>query len=106
MSSVVAVVGATGAVGRQMLRILEERKFPAKKVLALASKRSAGSQIPYSGPGSQGGSLTVVELTPQSLEGVSIALMSAGSSVSREFAPIAAAAGATVIDNSSAWRMD
>ncbi len=106
MSSVVAVIGATGAVGREMLRILEGREFPAKRVIALASKRSAGREISYGGPGSAGGKLVVQELTPEALEGVDIALMSAGSSVSREFAPIAAAAGATVIDNSSAWRMD
>lgn len=106
MSSVVAVVGATGAVGREMLRTLERRKFPAKRVIALASERSAGTLLEYAGPGSDGGKLTVQKLTPEAFEGVNIALFSAGSSTSREFAPRAAAAGATVIDNSSAWRMD
>ncbi|HEY6462070.1 MAG TPA: aspartate-semialdehyde dehydrogenase [Polyangiaceae bacterium] len=101
MSFVVAVVGATGAVGREMLRILEERGFPCKRVVALASKRSAGSKLPFAG-----GELTVEELTPASFAGVQIALFSAGASVSREMAPAAAAAGAVVIDNSSAWRMD
>jgi len=101
MSFVVAVVGATGAVGREMLRVLEQRRFPAKRVLALASKRSAGQKLPFAG-----GEVTVAELTPQSFAGVQIALFSAGSGVSREFGPIAAGAGAVVIDNSSAWRMD
>ena len=101
MSTVVAVVGATGAVGREMLRVLEQRRFPTKRVVALASKRSAGQKLPFAG-----GELTVAELTPQSFAGVEIALFSAGGSVSREFGPVAAAAGATVIDNSSAWRMD
>lgn len=106
MSSVVAVVGATGAVGREMLRTLERRKFPAKRVVALASERSAGTTLEYNGPGSEGGKLTVQKLTAEAFKGVNIALFSAGSSISREFAPRAAAAGATVIDNSSAWRMD
>src|SRR5271167_2777296 len=101
MSFTVAVVGATGAVGREMLRVLEQRTFPAKKVLALASKRSAGQKLPFAG-----GELTVEELTPASFAGVQIALFSAGANVSREYGPIAAAAGAVVIDNSSAWRMD
>jgi aspartate-semialdehyde dehydrogenase len=101
MSFVVAVVGATGAVGREMLRVLEQRAFPAKKVVALASKRSAGQKLPFAG-----GEVTVEELTPASFTGVQIALFSAGASVSREYGPIAAAAGAVVIDNSSAWRMD
>src|SRR5271165_5890929 len=99
MSFVVAVVGATGAVGREMLRVLEQRRFPVKRVVALASKRSAGQKLPFAG-----GEVTVTELTPQSLSGVQIALFSAGSGVSREFGPIAAGAGAVVIDNSSAWR--
>jgi aspartate-semialdehyde dehydrogenase len=84
-----------------MLRVLEQRRFPASRVLALASKRSAGQKLAFAG-----GEITVTELTPQSFAGVHIALFSAGSSVSREFGPIAAAAGAAVIDNSSAWRMD
>src|SRR5580700_1956233 len=101
MSHVVAVVGATGAVGREMLRTLEQRRFPVKRVIALASKRSAGATLPFAG-----GSITVEELGPASFAGVEIALFSAGASVAREYGPIAAKAGATVIDNSSAWRMD
>ena len=101
MSFVVAVVGATGAVGREMLRTLEQRKFPCTRVIALASARSAGQRVPFAG-----GELIVEELTPTSFAGVEIALFSAGASVAREFAPIAAQAGAIVIDNSSAWRMD
>ncbi|HXX69616.1 MAG TPA: aspartate-semialdehyde dehydrogenase [Polyangiaceae bacterium] len=101
MSLVVAVVGATGAVGREMLRVLEQRRFAASRVVALASKRSAGQKLRFGS-----GELTVEELTPQALSGVSLALFSAGATVSREFAPIAAAAGAVVVDNSSAWRMD
>jgi len=101
MSLVVAVVGATGAVGREMVRILEERRFPVKRLVALASKRTAGHKLEFAG-----GQVTVAELSPQSFAGVQVALFSAGASVSREFAPIAAAAGAVVIDNSSAWRMD
>jgi aspartate-semialdehyde dehydrogenase len=84
-----------------MLRILEERRFPVKRLVALASKRSAGQKLPFAG-----GEVTVEELGPRSFEGVQIALFSAGASVSREMAPVAAAAGAVVIDNSSAWRMD
>jgi len=101
MSFVVAVVGATGAVGREMLRVLEQRRFPIKRLVALASKRSAGSRMPFAGS-----EVTVVELTPAAFQGVDIALFSAGGSVSREFGPIAANAGAVVVDNSSAWRMD
>jgi len=101
MSPVVAVVGATGAVGREMLRTLERRNFPAARVMALASARSAGQKLPF-----KDGEITVEALTRDSFKGVQIALFSAGASVSREFAPIAAAAGAVVIDNSSAWRMD
>jgi aspartate-semialdehyde dehydrogenase len=101
MSLVVAIVGATGAVGREMLRVLEQRRFPASRVVALASKRSAGQRLQFGG-----GEVTVEELTPHSFAGVSIALFSAGATISREFGPIAAAAGAVVIDNSSAWRMD
>jgi aspartate-semialdehyde dehydrogenase len=100
-SYVVAVVGATGAVGREMLKTLEARKFPISKLVALASKRSAGQKLPWSG-----GEITIEELGPKSFEGVDIALFSAGASVSREYGPIAAKSGAIVIDNSSAWRMD
>jgi aspartate-semialdehyde dehydrogenase len=101
MPFVVAVVGATGAVGREMLRVLEQRRFPVKRLVALASKRSAGQKLSFAG-----NEVTVAELTPESFAGVQIALFSAGASVAREFAPVAAAAGAVVIDNSSAWRTD
>ncbi|MFO0567329.1 MAG: aspartate-semialdehyde dehydrogenase [Polyangiaceae bacterium] len=101
MSLVVAVVGATGAVGREMLRTLERREFPADRVVALASARSAGKKLSF-----RGEELVVEALGPKSFEGVQIALFSAGAMVSREFGPVAAAAGAVVIDNSSAWRMD
>lgn len=98
---VVAVAGATGAVGREMLKTLYGRKFPASKVIALASARSAGSRVPY---GDQ--ELTVQELKTDSFEGVDLALFSAGGGTSKEFAPHAAHAGCVVVDNSSAWRMD
>jgi aspartate-semialdehyde dehydrogenase len=101
MSCVVAVVGATGVVGREMLRTLEARRFPATSVLALASPRSAGARLPF-----QGGEIEVRVASPEAFKGVSIALFSAGAAASRELAPAAAAAGAVVIDNSSAWRMD
>jgi len=97
----VAVVGATGVVGREMLRTLERRSFPAKRVVALASERSAGKKLEFGG-----GTLTVEKLGPSSFAGVDIALFSAGAATAKEFGPIAAAAGAIVIDNSSAWRMD
>ncbi len=101
MSVTVAVVGATGAVGREMLRTLEERRFPVGQLRALASARSAGTELAFAG-----GKLVVEELTLASFKGVRLALFSAGASVSLEFAPVAAAAGAIVIDNSSAWRSD
>lgn len=97
----VAVVGATGAVGRTMLKVLEDRDFPATELVALASSRSAGSKVPF-----KDGELTVQELTPQSFKGVDLALFSAGGDRSLEFAPHAVAAGCVVVDNSSAWRMD
>jgi aspartate-semialdehyde dehydrogenase len=97
----VAVVGATGVVGREMLRTLERRSFPATRVVALASERSAGKKLEFGGS-----TLTVEKLGPSSFAGVDIALFSAGAATAKEFAPIAAAAGAIVIDNSSAWRMD
>ena len=101
MSRVVAVVGATGVVGREMLRTLEQRRFPATQVIALASRRSVGKKLPFGG-----GAIEVKEATPDAFVGVAIALFSAGASASRELAPHAAARGAVVIDNSSAWRMD
>jgi len=97
----VAVVGATGAVGRTMLSILEERKFPVDRLLPLASSRSAGKQVEFNGK-----KITVEELKADSFEGLDIALFSAGGSISKEFGPIAAKAGCVVIDNSSAFRMD
>jgi aspartate-semialdehyde dehydrogenase len=97
----VAVVGATGAVGRVMLSILEERKFPIAKLLPLASARSAGKQVDFNGE-----KITVQELKSDSFERVDIALFSAGGSISKEFCPIAAQAGCVVIDNSSAFRME
>lgn len=101
MSCVVAVVGATGVVGREMLRTLEARGFPAARVLALASARSAGRRVPF-----RGGEIEIQPATPEAFEGVTIALFSAGAAASRDLAPAAAARGAVVIDNSSAWRMD
>jgi len=98
---VVAVCGATGAVGRTMLEVLEQRDFPASKVIALASERSAGTKVPF-----KGGELTVEVLNEYSFEGVDLALFSAGCDISKAFAPIAARAGCVVVDNSSAWRMD
>lgn len=97
----VAVVGATGLVGSEMLQILHERRFPAERVVAVASERSAGEDVSFGDD-----SLTVQLLAKESFEGVDIALFSAGSDISREYAPIAAKAGAVVIDNSAAWRME
>ncbi len=97
----VAVVGATGAVGRQMIEVLEERKFPVRMLLPLASARSAGGVVSFGAE-----DLEVQQLTKDSFNGVDLALFSAGSVVSKEFAPIAREAGTVVVDNSSAWRMD
>jgi aspartate-semialdehyde dehydrogenase len=97
----VAIVGATGAVGREMLTCLEKRGFPASELRLFASARSAGQLVPF-----RGRDLVVEELTEGSFAGVDIALFSAGSGISRRFAPIAVGAGAVVIDNSSAFRMD
>lgn len=97
----VAVAGATGAVGREMLKTLYERKFPVSEVIPLASERSAGTLVPF---GDQ--ELKVKELTEDSFAGLDLALFSAGGSVSARFAPHAAHAGCVVIDNSSTWRMD
>ncbi len=96
----VAVVGATGAVGGEMITVLEERKFPVAILIPLASVRSSGGTVSF-----RGQEVTVQELKNSSFEGVDFALFSAGSEVSKEFAPLAAKAGAIVIDNSSAWRM-
>jgi len=97
----VAVVGATGAVGNLMVKVLEERGFPVQDLKLLASARSVGKTMMY-----KGNSLPVQELKEDSFKGVRVALFSAGSGVSRKFAPIAAESGCVVIDNSSAWRMD
>jgi len=97
----VAVVGATGAVGREMIKTLEQRNFPVKKLVLLASKRSAGEKLPF-----REEEVEVQELRPESFEGVDIALFSAGGDRSKEFAPEAVKRGAVVIDNSSAFRMD
>ena len=98
---VVAVGGATGVVGREMLKVLEDRDFPASEVKALASARSVGTKLPF-----KGGELTVEEMTPESFEGVDIALYSAGGSVSKQFREAVVSHGAVMIDNSSAFRMD
>ncbi len=97
----VAVVGATGAVGEEMLKTLERREFPVGRLKPLASMRSAGNDITF-----RNEEFTVEELTHESFEGVDIALFSAGGSISKEFAPSAVAAGAVVIDNTNAFRMD
>lgn len=97
----VAVVGATGAVGIEMLKTLENRNFPVGKLTPLASARSAGKKLKFHGE-----DVTVQELTENSFSGIDIALFSAGGSVSKQFAPIAAKAGCVVVDNSSAFRMD
>ncbi len=97
----VAIVGATGAVGAEMLVCLEQRNFPLGKLKLLASARSAGKTLKF-----RGEDVVVEELTHDSFAGVDIALFSAGGGISKEFAPSAAAAGAVVIDNSSAFRMD
>ncbi|MCL2655539.1 MAG: aspartate-semialdehyde dehydrogenase [Coriobacteriia bacterium] len=103
---VVAVCGATGAVGREMLLCLEQRNFPAAELRALASSRSVGKQLPYGGPGAPAsGQLTVEELTAESFAGVDIALFSAGAAISQKFAQAATEAGCVIVDNSSAFRM-
>jgi aspartate-semialdehyde dehydrogenase len=98
---VVAIVGATGAVGVELIRCLQERRFPLAELRLFASSRSAGRTL-----GFRGASLAVRELNEDSFHGVDLALFSAGAGTSRRFAPIAVRAGATVIDNSSAFRMD
>jgi aspartate-semialdehyde dehydrogenase len=97
----VAVVGATGAVGIEMIKTLEKRAFPVGKLTLLASARSAGKTLKFKGQ-----PIEVKELTKESFHGIDIALFSAGGGISREFAPIAAKAGCVVVDNSSAFRMD
>lgn len=102
MSRTVAVVGATGAVGRELRRLLETRSFPLDEIRLIASERSAGTSLAF-----KGREITVRALTePDVFAGVDIALFSAGGTRSREYAPNAVDAGAVVVDNSSAWRMD
>lgn len=101
MAGHVAVVGATGAVGQEFLRVLEQRNFPYEKITFLASHRSAGKPLTFKGQTHK-----VVELTEDSFKGVDLALFSAGGSVSKKYAPLAAQAGAVVVDNTSAFRMD
>ena len=97
----IAIAGATGAVGQEFIKVLEERKFPVKTIKMLASANSAGKELEFNGRACK-----VEQLTEASFEGVEIALFSAGGDRSKQFAPAAAKAGAVVIDNSSAWRMD
>ena len=104
---VVAVAGATGAVGQEFMQVLHDLDFPAAEVRALASARSAGKKIPFEGCGQvEAGELTVQEMTPEAFEGVDIALFSAGAGVSKQMREAVTAAGAVMIDNSSAFRMD
>ncbi len=97
----VAVIGATGAVGLEMIQTLEKRNFPVGKLTLLASARSVGKKLAF-----RGEEIVVKELTKDAFKGIDIALFSAGSSISKEFAPLAAQAGCVVVDNSSAFRMD
>lgn len=97
----VAVAGATGAVGHEMIAILEQRDFPVNELRLLASERSIGVKLPYKGK-----ELAVQQLTENSFEGIDIGLFSPGASVSKIFAPHAVQAGTVVIDNTSAFRMD
>jgi aspartate-semialdehyde dehydrogenase len=94
-------VGATGAVGQQMVACLEERRFPVSQLFPLASERSLGKKVTFLGK-----EISVEVLNQDSFDGVEIALFSAGGGISKEYGPIAARAGAVVVDNSSAWRMD
>jgi len=97
----VGVVGATGAVGIEMIKTLEKRNFPIGQLTLLASARSAGKRLKF-----RDQEIKVQELSKDSFEGMEVALFSAGASISREFAPMAARAGCVVVDNSSAFRMD
>ena len=97
----VAIVGATGAVGAEFIGCIERRNFPVGRLTALASARSAGKELSF-----RGHNVVIEELTEKSFAGVDIALFSAGGSISKKFAPIAVKAGAVVVDNSSAFRMD
>src|SRR5579863_1006434 len=97
----VAIVGASGAVGTELIACLQQRRFPLRQLRLFASRRSAGRRLSYCGD-----SLPIEELTERSLAGTEIALFSAGSATSRRFVPPAVRAGTLVIDNSSAYRMD
>ena len=97
----VAIVGATGLVGQEFIKILQQRRFPVERLSLLASDRSAGRKLEYNGQ-----SLTVEETTANSFEDIDVALFSAGADISRHFSPIAAKKGAVVIDNSAAFRME
>ncbi|MFM7808924.1 MAG: aspartate-semialdehyde dehydrogenase, partial [Planctomycetota bacterium] len=98
---VVAVIGATGAVGREALERLHRRAFPVRELRAIASQRSAGGALPFAG-----GEVTVRALDERAIEGVEVAILAADAATSREWAPKLMAAGAVVVDNSSAFRMD
>src|SRR5512140_854652 len=97
----VAVVGATGAVGIEMIKTLEKRNFPVGELTLMASARSTGKKLKFKGQ-----DIAVKELKHDAFAGIDIALFSAGGSISKEFAPSAARAGCVVVDNSSAFRMD
>ena len=101
MAPSIAVVGATGAVGEIMRLVLSERNFPFRAIKFLASERSAGKKIRF-----QAETYPVEQLCPEAFAGVDVVLSSTPASISREYSPIAAQAGAIVVDNSSAWRMD
>ena len=102
MSFKIAVVGATGAVGREMLQTLEERSFPIKEIVALASEKSLGKEVSFG----EKKPLTVQNLETFDFTSCDIALFSAGSAIAEKFGPKAAQQGAVVIDNSSRWRME
>jgi aspartate-semialdehyde dehydrogenase len=97
----VAIVGATGMVGQEFIKVLEQRNFPVESIDLLASDRSAGKKLFFNHQ-----EIEVKETTPESFKGIDIALFSAGADISRYFSPIAAQSGAVVVDNSAAWRMD
>jgi aspartate-semialdehyde dehydrogenase len=97
----VAIVGATGAVGEELLRVLERRAFPVERLLPLCSERSAGKSISF-----RGETIAAQQLSPTSFQGIDVAFFSAGGNISREYGPIARDAGAIVIDNSSVFRME
>lgn len=101
MARHLAVVGATGAVGQEFIRVLEQREFPCEKITFLASARSAGKTLKF-----RNKDYTIQELKEDSFKGIDVALFSAGASISRKFGPLAVQAGAVVVDNSSAFRMD